>query len=553
MTFLPIVGRELRVAARRSGTYWFRLAVAAMALAAGVVMLAGGGSWRSPQQAGEEVFVAVSVAVLCFAAAAGPFVTADTLSVERREGTLGLLFLTDLRGYDVVLGKLAASSLQTAAALLSTLPMLTLPLLAGGVTLTRVVVTALMLALTLAVSLSVSLVCSSFTRNGRLALLAAVTTLGLLAGLPWVELLIEGQFARGQPTIGAWLMLASPPYLVIEAISQGTFMNPSPGKLWAGISFQLLVVAGSIGLACWRLPRLVLESEPLVTKAVRPSRRSGGVHSFWLAASDRAARRFLFRVALFLSALIALLVVLALAKRKEIFYWGAMPVAYFLHVLLKCQFAAEATDRFHHDRVTGGLEVLLSSPLPVPALLTDYWRGLRRRFAASRLLVLSVNTTFVLVSVSGILHPRPPDEAFWWLLGLLITGTAFVWLDCRALAWSGLRAALRARTPGRAMLGAVARILMPAWVALFFWFLLLTQNLIGPSEKGIRVSLVLWAVLFTAWDLWRAWRDRRWLEQNLRAAAAGELLRQGVWARLWEKFLLRKAAKSRQCARPESH
>jgi len=35
--------------------------------------------------------------------------TADTLSGESREGTLGLLFLTDLRSWDVTLGKLASA------------------------------------------------------------------------------------------------------------------------------------------------------------------------------------------------------------------------------------------------------------------------------------------------------------------------------------------------------------------------------------------------------------------------------------------------------------
>src|ERR1044071_9279281 len=37
--------------------------------------------------------------------------TADCVSRERREGTLGLLFLTDLRGIDVILGKLAAKGI----------------------------------------------------------------------------------------------------------------------------------------------------------------------------------------------------------------------------------------------------------------------------------------------------------------------------------------------------------------------------------------------------------------------------------------------------------
>ena len=42
----------------------------------------------------------------------GVWFTADCLSEEKREGTLGLLFLTDLKGYDVVLGKLVATSAE---------------------------------------------------------------------------------------------------------------------------------------------------------------------------------------------------------------------------------------------------------------------------------------------------------------------------------------------------------------------------------------------------------------------------------------------------------
>jgi len=37
-----------------------------------------------------------------FLRAGGVLITADCLSEEKREGTLGLLFLTDLKGYDVV-------------------------------------------------------------------------------------------------------------------------------------------------------------------------------------------------------------------------------------------------------------------------------------------------------------------------------------------------------------------------------------------------------------------------------------------------------------------
>src|SRR6266705_6824344 len=142
MTFLPIVGRELRVTARRRGTYWNR---ALSALAA--ILIFGGAlifeAQAPPKELGKEVFNIVSGLFLLSSLATGIRYTADCLSEEKREGTLGLLFLTDLRGYDVVLGKLAATSLNCIYGLLAIFPVLAIPLLLGGVTgadLTRVAV-----------------------------------------------------------------------------------------------------------------------------------------------------------------------------------------------------------------------------------------------------------------------------------------------------------------------------------------------------------------------------------------------------------------------------
>ena len=64
---------------------------------------------------------------------AGVRYTADALSAERREGTVGLLFLTDLRGYDVVIGKLTITSLNAFFGVLGALPLLAVPVLIGGV------------------------------------------------------------------------------------------------------------------------------------------------------------------------------------------------------------------------------------------------------------------------------------------------------------------------------------------------------------------------------------------------------------------------------------
>src|SRR5204862_2825819 len=131
MTFLPIVDRELRVTARRRSIYRVRLAVALTAMVvAGFILLVNLGA---PQhQLGRHVFVGLSVLCMIYCLFSGRISTADCLSEEKREGTLGLLFLTDLKAYDVVLGKMAATSVSAFNGLLAMLQELAVPLLLGG-------------------------------------------------------------------------------------------------------------------------------------------------------------------------------------------------------------------------------------------------------------------------------------------------------------------------------------------------------------------------------------------------------------------------------------
>ena len=97
MTFLPIVERELRVAARRKATTWTRFFAALTALVVGGVLLTANQRHLSAPYVGQQLFMAVSILAFGFALLAGIFLTADCLCSERRDGTLGLLFLTDLR------------------------------------------------------------------------------------------------------------------------------------------------------------------------------------------------------------------------------------------------------------------------------------------------------------------------------------------------------------------------------------------------------------------------------------------------------------------------
>src|SRR5215467_11957577 len=188
MIFLPIVERELRVAARRHSTYWVRLGVAVLAMiVAGVIGIfsyANGLSAIRPSL-GKDIFAGLGLLALGYGLLSGRRSTADCLSEERREGTFGLLFLTDLKGYDVVLGKLAASSLNGIYGMMAVVPMLAVPLLMGGVTPGEFGRMALVAVNTLFFSLALGIFISAMSRSARKAMaMTFVVLVVITAALP---------------------------------------------------------------------------------------------------------------------------------------------------------------------------------------------------------------------------------------------------------------------------------------------------------------------------------------------------------------------------------
>ncbi len=127
---LPVIERELRSAARQPFTYYLRvLGVAALLLEGllfglrqGFSSNLGGALFGSLHSA---LFLAIWILV--------PLLTADCLSRERREGTLGLLFLTPLHARGIVVAKGLAHGLRAVTLWVAVLPVLTIPFLLGGI------------------------------------------------------------------------------------------------------------------------------------------------------------------------------------------------------------------------------------------------------------------------------------------------------------------------------------------------------------------------------------------------------------------------------------
>ncbi len=192
------------VSARQPITYRLRF-LTGLSFCSLWLLASFGARHQPPAAAAREQFELLSGIALGLCLVAGVFLTADSLSTEKREGTLGLLFLTDLHGYDVVLGKLAATSLQSGYALLAMLPVLALPLLIGGVTSGEFWRMVLVLLAALFFSLATGVAMSAVSREARKAMAAtAGVLLFFTAVLPALGNLLSLAGRRPNPVLFFW-------------------------------------------------------------------------------------------------------------------------------------------------------------------------------------------------------------------------------------------------------------------------------------------------------------------------------------------------------------
>jgi ABC-type Na+ efflux pump permease subunit len=131
MTALPLARRELEAEARRGFNYWLRVLGAGSVVAAFAITSLN--LEVVPSRFGPFLFRALNSALSTAIWVLVPVLTADCISSEKREGTLGLLFLTPLTSRDIVLGKAMIHALRAATILVAALPILALPLILGGV------------------------------------------------------------------------------------------------------------------------------------------------------------------------------------------------------------------------------------------------------------------------------------------------------------------------------------------------------------------------------------------------------------------------------------
>ena len=503
MTFLPIVGRELRVSARRKSTYRLRTWMVVIALVVGFCSLFPALAVGTSGSLGKSLYTVLTTFIFALCLLAGVLLTADCLSEEKRAGTLGLLFLTDLRGYDVVLGKLMAMSLNAFYGLLAILPVTGLCLLLGGLTGGEFWRTNLTLLNALFVSLAAGLCVSAFGRDSQRVMGGTLFLIILLAA--GVPLLVGLGRTLGMPPgvqCCAWIS----PYTPFAGALEPVYLR-QPEKYWLSLAASQLGGWLLLALASGALPhrwqeRVAGETSRSLRRAARGDGRATAARArarkellqanpvLWLMSSGPDLRR----VAWIIVAAWGLVVVLTMAFAPlqmgafGLSVYGVRPFGF----LLKCLVVVQACHFFVEARRSGALETLLCTPLTSGDIIRSQALALRNSFlwpVLTLLLVLLVPTLIPLaLSVPTLAkwfgaQTWVPTGASTTPFGLLSAGVYCLrmFTDCYAIGAYGIWLALTAKKPAMA----------PARTILF---VLILPSLLCWLDIFVDLCFILWGV-----------------------------------------------------------
>jgi hypothetical protein len=470
MPALPIVERELRVAARNRETYWSRSGVV---LGLGLLWIPGLlGSFGTTTEINTFVFNGMLWAVFAVSCLAFLF-TADVISRERREGTLGLLFLSKVRVGDVLLGKLGSSGFKGLCMLAAFLPMLMIPVLAGGVSGGEALREGLLLLNTFWFSLCVGLWASARSDEAFKAIRTACLVISAVLFIPYlVSYSSSILFKFREPPTWAEVAFATTALLSPLATlgyARDAFYQSSFFPFWISLAIVqalawvlFLLTRRRLRAPTWELPAASRNSiSNGVADGIPAKKRIRFLHAYsnpvdWLVQHQRG-----------------ILATLWLAAAIEVFYFasswavfrGMFTLGWPSALAWVTWFAASAsTDAlfaragskfFYESKRSGQLETLVTTPLGPRGVAEGQWSALKKLLAwpvAVALSVMLLDEDFSLAAQIG-----PGINSFGWVIQCLVTwgiDIALSILGILAVCWFGMLFALKGKGAAGIMLRA---------------------------------------------------------------------------------------------------
>lgn len=497
MSFLPVVERELLVASRRRGTFRARglVAVITSGIAAVVIVLSG----VSGARAGGGLFRFLMALAFIYCIVEAARTAADAFSEEKREGTLGLLFLTDLRGHDVVLGKLAAVSIRSFQGLFAFFPVLAVALIVGGVTVGEFWRAAVTLTNLLFVAVSVAGCVSVFSIRSHRALGASFILLLFLCIYPRASSWLSGM-GLGAP---AWLWAVSPAYPAV--VLADVVYQRNPFSFWSSVVASHMLGWLLLGIAAMNITRAwqaqatgsmpgktpgrggqVGRGEDLAKRELWRNRMLATNPVLWLAARNQEARTLSW-------VFIAVCGGVVLAGWVMEWMLGgfgsemAMVLLVILSFGLKIWIASHASWTLAEARWNGSIELLLATPLKADEIVTGQWLALQRFFLGPVIAVSVLQVGLLAVDVVEGTNPANSGSLPWFgSIGLALFGAATFVVDAVAVGWVGMWVGINSPKPAVAFVKTILIAVVLPVLAFCIPNLLIDFVLISWAQSGIR-------------------------------------------------------------------
>jgi hypothetical protein len=501
MTFLPVIARELRRRSRRRLTYWTRVGVALGAVLVAIPPFISSDLWGSanPADTGEEAFNSI-VAVLFVICAAACLITADAIGQERRDGTLGLLILTKVRGVDLLLGKLGSGGIAALGALATCMPVLMLPVLAGGVTGGEAFRKGLALMSTLSFALALGLLSSASRTERFKAARLAVAGSVCFTMVPWLVWLVASQSAL-------WATGVSP--LVLTVCAGDSEYRREPEFFWWSLSMVNAMACMFLLVAAVRMRRSWSDKEEdfglapsgTIRPVPLPKRWRFREAEFtepitWLVSHQKGFRLLPWWAVLIFALYLGIswMSVQGWVDLSQSVFWLVYAVA---SAGTDALLAIAASQFFLESRRSGQLEALLTTPAGT-MLMASHWQALRKRLRWPVLFLLGI----ILLHTTGLLYvvgsQSLSGSELWWGLQFPVSwalDAASTLAEVATACWLGMWLALRGE--GRLGIAGWAAILGTGIPFLFRLGLWLT---VEPAlTEKFQVLGSLWPWILTEW------------------------------------------------------
>jgi len=549
MTCLPLIGRELRARARQRAFYRLRFGVGIVGALICLPQMLTPWGW-SLASMGQAVFKGLTGATF-FLCGCACLWTADVISSEKREGTLGLLFLTHVKEVDLLLGKFGSAGLTGLCALAACTPMMVIPLLAGGVTGGEAFRRGLVLLNTLFLSLAIGLYQSSANRARSDAIWRSMAAVGALVLLPCLAVKLPGFSLSGVGYLSPLCGL----------LSAGDYAyQTAPERYWIGLGLTHGLAWMLVSGAAFHLRRSVRQTADGGEAALLEETASGIIPRGrqvpletemnpveWLVLRQRGIRK-VFWMAAAVSVAYHLFWLLSSAgvlnrgpQGYWIMQWPSLAVSGTTCGLL----AWGASQFVIRARGNGELELLLTTSLGPESLIQGQWRALKGLLTAPVIAMILMWWTNILFP-AGVRNTLSVAQlgpggffygsAWIWTLDHLlpaIVGSVLVLLSVSCICWLALDAGLRSRNQSSVILRTLGfGMVLPRVIDLasrgYFQVLLTTlvfhRGFLAPFPRtgwGSRLTYLVPQIIVMAYYLWMIGRARRRLARTLRVRDAG--------------------------------